>query len=134
MFGLTRNTTSAEICRAALESVCYQTKDLMDALSHDSDQSITQVSVDGGMTSNTFMVQFLCDLLGLSIRKPMLTEITALGAAYLAGLHGKIFKSFDDIAKRQPSSMFFAPIKSRQFVLQKYKGWGDAVKRTRGII
>ena len=134
MFGLTRNTTSAEICRAALESVCYQTKDLMDALSHDSDQSITQVSVDGGMTSNTFMVQFLCDLLGLSIRKPMLTEITALGAAYLAGLHGKIFKSFDDIAKRQPSSMFFAPIKSRQFVLQKYKGWGAAVKRTRGII
>jgi len=129
IFGLTRNTTSAEICLAALESVVYQTKDLMDALEKDSATKITEVRVDGGMTSNTLMVQFLCDLLGLSVQKPTSTEITALGATYLAGLKPGIFKSFDDIAKRQPSSMFFAPIKSRQFVEKKYVEWCNAVSR-----
>ena len=101
----------------------------MDAMEKDSGTKITQVRVDGGMTSNTLMVQFLSDLLGLSVQKPISTEITALGATYLAGLKLGIFKSFDDIAKRHPSSMFFAPIKSRQFVEKKYAEWCDMVER-----
>ena len=129
MFGLTRNTTSAEICRAALESVCYQTKDLMDAMEKDSGTKITQIRVDGGMTDNTLMVQFLCDLLGIWVHKPDLTEITALGATYLAGMKQGIFGSLDEIAEYQASSWKHAPVKSRQFVENKYEGWCNAVAR-----
>ena len=127
IFGLTRNTTSAEICRAALESVCYQTKDLMDAMEKDSGTKITQIRVDGGMTDNTLMVQFLCDLLGIWVHKPDLTEITALGATYLAGMKQGIFGSLDEIAEYQVPSWKHAPIKSRQFVENKYAGWCDAI-------
>ena len=81
------------------------------------------------MTSNTLMVQFLSDLLGLSVQKPTSTEITALGATYLAGLKVGIFKSFDEIAKYSTSTMFFAPIKSRQLVEKKYEEWCNAVLR-----
>jgi glycerol kinase len=129
IFGLTRNTTSAEICRAALESVCYQTKDLMDVMEKDSGTKITQIRVDGGMTDNTLMVQFLCDLLGIWVHKPDLTEITALGATYLAGMKQGIFGSLDEIAEYQVSSWKHAPIKSRQFVEKKYEGWCDAISR-----
>ena len=129
IFGLTRNTTAAEICRAALESVCYQTKDLMDAMENDSGTRITQIRVDGGMTDNTSMVQFLCDLLGIWVHKPDLTEITALGATYLAGMKQGIFGTLDEIAEYQVSSAKHAPVKSRQFVENKYEDWCDAVLR-----
>ena len=129
MFGLTRNTTSAEICRAALESVCYQTKDLMDAMENDSGTEITQIRVDGGMTDNTLMVQFLSDLLGVWVQKPDLTEITALGATYLAGMKQGIFGTLDEIAEYQVSSAKHAPVKSRQFVENKYEEWCDVVER-----
>ena len=126
---MTRNTTSAEICRAALESVCYQTKDLMDAMEIDSGTEITQIRVDGGMTDNTLMVQFLSDLLGVWVHKPDLTEITALGATYLAGMKQGIFGTLDEIAEYQVSSAKHAPVKSRQFVENKYEDWCDAVLR-----
>ncbi len=106
IFGITRDTGVAQLVRATLESVCYQTFDLLEAKRRDG-LSPTRLRVDGGMVQNNWLCQFLADLLGIVVERPMQTETTALGAAYLAGLQVGLFDSLDDIAHRwQPDREF----------------------------
>ena len=108
IFGLTRDTGPAQLVRATLESVCYQTFDLLEAKRRDG-LTPTRLRVDGGMVQNDWLCQFLSDLLGIVVERPAQTETTALGAAYLAGLQVGIFDSLDDIAGRWRADREFDP-------------------------
>ncbi len=108
IFGITRDTGPAQLVRATLESVCYQTFDLLEAKRRDG-ITPTRLRVDGGMVQNDWLCQFLADLLGIVVERPQQTETTALGAAYLAGLQAGIFSSLDDIAARWQTDQEFAP-------------------------
>jgi len=99
IFGITRDTGVAQLVRATLESVCYQTFDLLEAKRRDG-LAPTRLRVDGGMVQNNWLCQFLANLLGIVVERPVQTETTALGAAYLAGLQVGLFDSLDDIARR----------------------------------
>jgi glycerol kinase len=96
--GLSRETTKAHITRAALEAQAYQTHDLMNAFAQDSGQDTKTIRVDGGLVANNFMCQFLSDILNVTVEVPEVTETTALGAAYLAGLHVDLYAGLDDIS------------------------------------
>src|SRR5262249_23881406 len=98
IFGLTRDTGIAEIVRSALEAVCYQTRDLMAAMSADGGTQLQAWRVDGGMARNDWVMQFLADILDLPVERPVVTETTALGAAYLAGLQAGVFTSGGEMA------------------------------------
>ena len=128
IFGLTRDTGPREFVRAALESVCYQTFDLFEAMAADG-VSPKAVRVDGGMVANDWMCQMLSDVLGISVERPEVTETTALGAAYLAGLQAGIYRDLDHIAENWHLDASFEPNIEpgrRQGLLD---GWKDAVKR-----
>jgi glycerol kinase len=131
IFGLTRDTGIAEIVRSALEAVCYQTRDLMSAMTADGKVDLQALRVDGGMTRNDWVMQFLADILDLPVERPVVTETTALGAAYLAGLQVGLFKSVDDIAKRWQRDRLFEPQMGADQREQLYAGWREAVKRVR---
>ena len=129
IFGLTRDTGIAEIARATLESVGYQTYDLMQAMQGDSRGASKTLRVDGGMTANNWFLQFLADLLGVSVERPKITETTALGAAYLAGLQLGLYDSLEDIKTHwQRDALYLSRIteSERQDLL---KGWKKAVSR-----
>jgi glycerol kinase len=98
VFGLTRDTGPAHLARAALESVCYQTRDLTEAMSADLGERVEAIRVDGGMVANNWLLQFLADVLDVRVDRPVITETTALGAAYLAGLQVGVYDGFDDIS------------------------------------
>ncbi|MGH8457535.1 MAG: glycerol kinase GlpK, partial [Stenotrophobium sp.] len=108
IFGLTRDSGFAHIVRAALESVCYQTRDLLTAMAQDA-LPPTELRVDGGMVVNNWLTQFLSDILQIPVVRPQTVETTALGAAFLAGLHCGVYASLDDIAKLWQSERRFAP-------------------------
>ena len=108
IFGITRDTGPAELVRATLESVCYQTFDLLEAKRRDGLEP-TRLRVDGGMVRNNWLCGFLADILDITVERPAETETTALGAAYLAGLQSGVFESLDDIASRWRSEREFAP-------------------------
>ncbi|MCX4028648.1 glycerol kinase GlpK [Endozoicomonas sp. SM1973] len=130
ILGLTRDTGVAEIVAAALQSVCYQTKDLMNAMAADGVEPTT-LRVDGGMVVNNWMVQFLADILGVTVERPQVTETTALGVAYLAGLHKGIYPSIEDIAECWHSEQQFE-VSMEQVQREKlYRGWQDAVERVK---
>lgn len=129
IFGLTRDTGIAEIARATLESVGYQTYDLMQAMQGDSDAASKTLRVDGGMTANNWFLQFLADLLGVAVERPRITETTALGAAYLAGIQLGIFKSFDDIKTNWQRDALFTPRIDEMERQNLLKGWRKAVSR-----
>ncbi|HEY2071761.1 MAG TPA: glycerol kinase GlpK [Rhizomicrobium sp.] len=135
ILGLTRDMGAAEIARAALDSVCYQTRDLLDAMGHDMRASglgtPAAIKVDGGMVRNDWFCQRLADLTGLPVERPKIVETTALGAAYLAGLSAGIFTSFDDIAKGWALDRRFAPSLATATRDSLYDGWLKAVARTR---
>lgn len=99
IFGLTRDTGPEHFARAALESICYQTYDLIQAMSKDTQEKISTLRVDGGMVNNKWMCQMLADVLGIDIELPVITETTALGAAYLAGLQAGIFDSTETLSR-----------------------------------
>ena len=99
LFGLTRDTGPAELVRAALESVCYQTNDLVDAMIKDSERPLDALRVDGGMVNNNWLCQMLADVLDIAVERPKITETTALGAAYLAGLQVGLFESTEALGK-----------------------------------
>jgi glycerol kinase len=131
IFGLTRDIGRREIARAALEAVCYQTRDLMEAMAADGAPKPTALRVDGGMTRNDWLMQFLADMLDLPVERPVVTETTALGAAYLAGLQAGVWLSIADIAKQWHRDRLFEPaIKSAERD-RLYAGWKDAVGRVR---
>ena len=131
IFGLTRDVGIAEIVRAALEAVCYQTRDLMQAMGEDGAARPTALRVDGGMVANDWTMQFLADILDLPVERPTVIETTALGAAWLAGLGCGLFTSPASIAERWQRERGFAPRLAAPERDRLYAGWRDAVARVR---
>lgn len=130
IFGMTRDTGIKEIVTAGLMSVCYQTKDLILAIQQDGTQ-LTQLRVDGGMAKNDFVMQRLADVLDCEVLRPVITETTALGAAYVAGLQTGLFESLDSISAHWQLQQSFKPARDDDWRRQRYAGWLDAVQRTR---
>ena len=130
-FGLTRATGPAEIAKAALEAVCYQTRDLQEAIRADGATGLGTLRVDGGMVANDWMLQMLADILGVAVERPMVTETTALGAAYLAGLNQGLFADLDAVAAQWRSDARFEPRMAAAERDARYAGWQDAVSRVR---
>jgi glycerol kinase len=130
LFGLTRATTNKELARAALESVCFQTRDLLDAMKKDWGKAEqTVLRVDGGMTASDWTMQSLADILDAPVDRPKVLETTALGAAYLAGLQAGILPPPDKFAKSwKREKRFTAKMKPKQRE-EKYAGWKDAIRK-----
>ncbi len=131
IFGLTRDTGIKEIVTAGLQSVCYQTRDLLEAMRQDGAAAPSALRVDGGMVENNWVMQFLADILGVPVERPEITETTALGVAYLAGLQAGIYPDLDAIAKHWHRQHLFAPRMADEHRGKLYAGWLDAVKRVR---
>jgi glycerol kinase len=130
LFGLTRATTNKELARAALEAVCYQTNDLLEAMKRDwgaSGQTILRV--DGGMTASDWTMQFLADILGAPVDRPMVLETTALGAAYLAGLKAGLLPKPEVFAKTWKRQKRFTPKMDAETRARKQAGWAEAVRK-----
>ncbi|NMP30188.1 glycerol kinase GlpK [Thalassotalea sp. M1531] len=128
IFGLTRATGINEIVSAGLQSVCYQTDDLTSAIAKDG-INISQMRVDGGMAANNWFIQFLADILDVQIDRPKTVETSALGAAYLAGLHAGIYDSLEHIQSLWQSDTSLTPQMNQQQRITMLSGWQDAVKR-----
>jgi len=129
IFGLTRDTGKNHIIKAALESIAFQTRDVKTAMEQDSGIEITSLMVDGGATNNNYLMQFQSDILGVEVDRPAITESTALGAAYLAGLHAGVW-TLDEIKKVRKTDRKFAPGITKTERDHLYKGWQKAVQRT----
>ncbi len=130
LFGLTRGTTNKELARAALESVCYQTRDLLEAMKKDWGQAgQTVLRVDGGMTASDWTMQNLADILDAPVDRPKVLETTALGAAYLAGLQAGLLPPPKKFAKTWKRDKRFAPKMKAAERDVKYAGWKDAVRK-----
>ncbi len=127
--GLTRGATAAHIVRAGLEAQAYQTEDLMLAMQEDAGKPFTEIRVDGGMVKNNWVCQFIADITAKPVLRPEIIETTALGAAYLAGLHVGIFKTVDDIAAAWACEHTFTPAMTPETRDKLYKGWQKAVKQ-----
>lgn len=131
LFGLTRDTGIKDIVTAGLQSVAYQTKDLIRAMESDGAGKPTTLRVDGGMVANNWVVQFLSDVLNVDVDRPAIIETTALGAAYLAGLKVGIYGSLDEISTLWHCQRHFQPQMSDALRNKLYAGWVDAVHRVR---
>ncbi|MDF2939703.1 MAG: glycerol kinase [Gammaproteobacteria bacterium] len=127
IMGLTRESNIAHITRAALESVCYQTKDLLSAMLEEGGVESAKLRVDGGMVANDWLCQFLADMLDIEVERPKIIETTALGAAYLAGLQVGIFKDLDDITKLWQKDKDFQSDMDSEKRNRLYQGWHKAV-------
>jgi glycerol kinase len=130
--GLTRGTTKAHIARAALESIAFQSAELLEAMQKDSNQQLSELRVDGGAAANDLLMQFQADLLGVPVARPKVLETTALGAAYLAGLTVALWKSREEVASHWQLDRRFEPSMSRDQAAAKMARWREAVKRSRG--
>jgi glycerol kinase len=131
MFGLTRNSGPAEFARAALEAVCYQTRDLLEAMKRDWGAArATVLRVDGGMVASNWTMQRLADILSAPVDRPKILETTALGAGYLAGLHTGFYPDLDAFAARWSLDRRFEAKMAEDERERKYAGWRDAVSRT----
>ncbi|MCM2995941.1 glycerol kinase GlpK [Paenibacillus cellulositrophicus] len=127
VFGLTRGTSKEHFIRATLESLAYQTKDVLSAMEADSGIELTTLRVDGGAVHNDFLMQFQSDVLGVSVERPVINETTALGAAYLAGLAVGYWKSQDDISGQWAIEREFQPVMEEKERTGLYEGWKKAV-------
>ena len=127
-FGLTRGTEQAHIARAALESIAYQTYDVLKAMEADSGIHIRELRVDGGATANDLLMQFQSDILQVPVIRPKVTETTALGAAYLAGLGVGYWSSVEDIQQQWQVDRHFSPVMEPARAAELLKGWQRAVK------
>jgi glycerol kinase len=132
IFGLTRNSGPAEFARAALESVAYQTRDLLEAMRADwpDGSGDTVLRVDGGMTANDWVLQGLADILGAPVDRPKVLETTALGAAWLAGMRAGLYPAPAEFARSWALDRRFEPAMDQPTRENKYAGWRDAVRRT----
>jgi glycerol kinase len=128
IFGLTRGSTQAHLARAALDSIAYQTYDVLKAMESDAGISIAELRVDGGATINNSLMQFQCDILNTKVIRPKITETTALGAAYLAGLAVGYWKNMDEIQKQWQADKKFSPTMNEENRKDLVKGWQRAVK------
>ena len=127
--GISRGTTAAHIARAALEGIAYETLDVVDAMQRDSGIELCELKVDGGAARNILMMQFQSDLLDTRVIRPQVTETTALGAAYLAGLAVGYWDSIDDIKQQWQAEHVFEPTEERDSINKAVEGWHDAVRR-----
>lgn len=132
--GLTRGTKKEHIIRAALESLAYQTSDILKAMEEDSGIQLKVLKVDGGACANNFLMQFQSDILGVQVDRPEVTETTALGAAYLAGLAVGYWKNKDEVSENWAVSRSFIPNMSEEKKKLFMKGWHEAVKRSMGWV
>ena len=128
--GLTRAATKAHLARAALEAICYQTRDVMDAMVADSGVPMTEMRVDGGITANSLCMQMQADIMGIDITRPLITETTALGAAYAAGLAIGFWKDTDELKKQWQQSRRWNPTSTAAERQEGYAGWKKAIERT----
>lgn len=131
IFGLTRGTTKSHIIRAALDSLAYQTKDVLGSMEADSGITLKSLRVDGGAVANNLLMQFQADILGTRVDRPEIIETTALGAAYLAGLAVGFWESKEELATRWLLDQRFEPEMEEEKRAKLYKGWLKAVERTK---
>jgi glycerol kinase len=131
MVGLTRGTTKAHIARAALESIAYQSAEVLEAMQKDSGETLAELRVDGGAAANDLLMQFQADLLGVAVVRPRVLETTALGAAYLAGLTVDLWKSREELAQHWKAARRFESRMDAREREQRMTRWKDAVSRTR---
>jgi glycerol kinase len=129
--GLTRGTSKAHIARAALESIAFQSAELLEAMQKDSGERLTELRVDGGASANDLLMQFQADLLGVPVVRPKVLETTALGAAYLAGLTVDLWKSREELASHWKVQKRFEPQMARSDAEAKLARWREAVSRSR---
>ena len=129
--GLTRFITKEHIVRATLESICYQTKDVVNAMYADSGIKLTSLKVDGGASKNNFLMQLQSDILGVTCMRPPVEETSALGSAYCAGLATGLWDNLDELKKNWRIDKKFEPKWDEQKREQGYKGWRKAIERTR---
>jgi glycerol kinase len=128
IFGLTRDTGKEHLVKATLESLAYQSKDLLVAMQEDSETEITTLKVDGGASANNFLMQFQADILNCFVERPENTESTALGAAYLAGIEVGLYQQSN--LKNEKEIQVFKPSMNSEKVEKLYKGWKKAIQRT----
>ena len=128
--GLSRGTTAAHISRAALEGIAFETMDIVNAMEKDSGIKLSELKVDGGASRNNLMMQFQADILGTKVIRPQITETTALGACYLAGLAVGYWDSLEDIKRQWVAESVFTPLAPAEKVVELKEGWADAIKRT----
>ncbi len=131
LVGLTRGVTADHVVRATLESLAYQTRDVIEAMSADAGRKIRLLRADGGAAANDFLMQFQADILGVAVDRPKVVETTAAGAAFLAGLATGVWKSGRDIEQARRSDRVFRPAMKRARREQLYRGWREAVARVR---
>ncbi|WP_163469100.1 glycerol kinase GlpK [Fusobacterium sp. IOR10] len=129
ILGLTRGANKNHIIRATLESIAYQTRDVLEAMQEDSGIQLNGLRVDGGAAANNFLMQFQSDILGKTVRRPTYLETTALGAAYLAGLAVGMWETKEEIREKWVLDREFSPNMDEDIRAKKYKGWKKAVKR-----
>ena len=128
--GITRGTTRAHIARAALDGIAFQTYDIAQAMARDLGAPLTELKVDGGASRNNLLMQFQSNLLGIPVVRPKITETTALGAAYLAGLAVGFWKDIDEIKSQWQVERTFNPVPENEEIENAKKGWKDAIQRT----
>jgi glycerol kinase len=127
--GLTRGSGRNHIIRATLESLAYQTYDVLDAMTKDADTELTALKVDGGACANNFLMQFQSDIINTAVRRPKCIETTALGAAYLAGLAVGYWENIDEIRKNQQIDRDFEPKMNDEKREELINGWKETVQR-----
>ncbi|HMW01394.1 MAG TPA: FGGY-family carbohydrate kinase, partial [Acidobacteriota bacterium] len=128
--GLTRGTTRAHLVRAGLESIAYQTRDVLEAMSADAGISFAQLRVDGGAASNDFLMQFQADMLNVPVIRPKSTETTAAGAAYLAGLAVEYWSDLGELHSLWEKDRLFEPSLAADARETAYSAWKQAIART----
>jgi len=131
IFGITRDTTGAHLAKATLESMAYQTRDVLEAMAEDSGIKVKSLKVDGGAVVNNYLMQFQADILNVPVERPEVVETTAMGAAYLAGIHLKWWDYGIIVADRKIDREFI-PMMDPERSQSLYLKWQDAVRRTRG--
>jgi glycerol kinase len=132
VFGISRGTTAAHLARAALESMAFQTRDVLEAMQRDAKMQLTELNVDGGASANSLLMQFQADLLGVPVRRPVVAETTALGAAYLAGLAVGFWHDTADLAHHWVLDREYRPQMSEKDRNARYARWQEAVRRSLG--
>ena len=132
--GLSRFNTNAHVARATLEAICYQSRDVVDAMAADSGVTRTTLKVDGGITANTLCMQLQANILGVPVSKPVVPETTALGAAYAAGLATGFWSGTDELRAKWAQAQRWEPQWTDAQRRDGYAGWRKAVERTLGWV
>lgn len=128
--GLTRAATKAHLARAALEAICYQTRDVLDAMAADSGVTLPEMRVDGGITANELCMQMQSDVMGIDVVRPRIIETTALGAAYAAGLAVGFYESVEQLRSQWQEARRWHPDRNSSLATRGYRNWKKAIERT----